>query len=247
MRKKYLLVCEGPTDILVINKIAKKISQSADVQIEIQELSPQRDATTRRYPNHGWEEVRQWCRLYGTSIDITSNSIEALAAKDRNWRTQLALSGAEAIIIQMDTDIVSYITDLATSYAGTTKQARKGFAQNAILNWLGESSLPDSIYLLLSTQSTETWLLATHERTEEVFSNLSDNFDFENIDNVIELLCSLNFQYICYDEGNRKKLSKSNYTPYAMKIIENLQKVRRECDEVEKFCTFLLNSKILSN
>lgn len=239
MRKKYLLVCEGPTDILVINKIAKKISQSVDVEIEIQELSPQRDATTKRYPNHGWEEVRQWCRLYGTS-NIASNSIEALAAKNKNWRTQVALSRAEAIIIQMDTDIVSYITDLATAYAGTTKQARKRFAQNAIVNWLGESSLPDSIYLLLSTQSTETWLLATHERTEEVFSNLSDNFDFEDIDNVIELLCSLNFQ--CYDDGNRKKLSKKNYEPYAMKIIENLQKVRSECDEAENFCTFLENT-----
>ncbi len=239
MIKKYLLVCEGPTDILVINEIAKKLSQTVDEQIKIQELSPQRDATTRRYPNHGWEEVRQWCRLYGNSINITSNSLEALAAKHKNWRTQLVLSGAEAIIIQMDTDIVNYITDLAISYTGTTKQARKRFAQNAILNWLGESSLPDTIYLLLSTQSTETWLLATHERTEEVFSELSDNFDFENIDNVIELLCSLNFQYICYDEGNRKKLSKSNYTPYAMKIIENLQKVRNECDEAERFCSFL--------
>jgi len=242
MIKKYLLVCEGPTDILVINKIAKKISQINNIKIEIQELSPQRDATTRRYPNHGWEEVRQWCRLYGTSLDITSNSFEALAAKSKNWKTQLAISGAEAIIIQIDTDIVNYITDLAISYTGTTKQVRKRFAQNAILNWLGESSLPDNIYLLLSTQSTETWLLATHERTEEVFSDLSDNFDFENIDNVIELLCNLNFQYICYDEGKRKKLSKSDYRPYAMRIIENLQKVRNECDEAERFCNFLENT-----
>lgn len=232
MSKKYLLVCEGPTDILVVKKLAKKI----DNDIEIKELSPQRDATTRRYPNHGWEEVRQWCRLYGTSISQNQNSLEAIMARSKNWRAQLALSSADGLIIQMDTDIVQYIQDLSYQYSASTKRARKNFAKKSILQWLGETSYPEKLYLLLSTQSTETWLLATHNRVEEIFSNLPENFDFENIENVIELLCSLEFEYICYNEGNRKKLSKNNYRIYAQKIIDNLDKVRSECEEAEKLC-----------
>lgn len=242
MSKKYLLVCEGPTDILVIREIAKKISENIDLNIIIQELSPQRDATTRKYPEHGWKEVRQWCRLHGNSYDVEPNSIEALAARRRSWRAQLDISGANALIIQMDTDIVDYITDLAISFNGTTKQSRKNFARRSILHWLGEDVLPEDIYLLLSTQCTETWVLATRERTENIFSQLSQGFDFENIENIIELLCSLNLEYICYEEGGKKRLSKNNYMPYAEKIVDNLQKVRKECEEAEKFCSFFENS-----
>jgi len=241
MSKKYLLVCEGPTDIIVIKKIAKKISEVINSEIIIQELSPRRDATTKRYPEHGWEEVKQWCKLYGKNSDNNDNPF-AILARSKSWEAQLTISNADALIIQMDTDIVSYITDLATEYSGISKQSRKRFAKNAILSWLGEDTLPSNIYLLLSTQSTETWLLATHERTETIFSSLPDNFDFEDIENIIELLCNLNLTYICYDDNGRTKLSKNNYQSYSQRIVNNLQKVRNECEEAENFCSFLENN-----
>jgi hypothetical protein len=233
MSKKYLLVCEGPTDILVIKEIARHI----DLNIIIQELSPQRDATTQRYPEHGWEEVRQWCRLYGKSLDIESDSFEALAARRRSWKAQIALASANGLIIQMDTDIVEYITDFVLSYNGTAKQARKRYAEKSVLKWLGEETKPDEIYLLLTTYSTETWLLATYERTNDVFNSLPNNFDFENVENVVELLCNLGLE--CYQEGNITKLSKKRYHNYAKQIVAKLQNVRRECEEANKFCNFL--------
>jgi len=238
MPKKYLLVCEGPTDILVIKKIARKVSEIIKTEIFIQELSPQRDATTRQYPEHGWVEVRQWCKVYGNNIDTDENPF-AILAKKRSWKAQLAITGADALIIQMDTDIVDYITDFGNQYNGSTKRSRKNFAKKAILHWLGESRLPENIYLLLTTYSTETWLLATYERTERVFSNLPENFDFENLDNVIELLCNLGLE--CYTEDGRKKLSKNHYMSYAEQIVNNLRKVRAECEEAENFCNFLEN------
>jgi hypothetical protein len=233
MSKKYLLICEGYTDILVIKEIAKHI----DSDIIIQELSPQRDATTRRYPEHGWEEVRQWCRLYGKSLDVDSDSFEALAAKSKSWKAQVDIASADGLIIQMDTDIVEYITDLAHSYNGTTKQARKRYAEKSVLKWLGEETKPDEIYLLLTTYSTETWLLATYERTNDIFNSLPNNFDFENVENVVDLLCSLGLE--CYQKGNITKLSKKGYHIYAARIVENLQNVRRECEEANNFCNFL--------
>jgi len=233
--KLYLLVCEGPTDILVIDKIAKKISENISNSVNIREISPQKDATTNRYPNHGWEAVKRWCKLYGRSIVETGDPLIDFAAKRKSWKAELAISQANGLIIQIDTDIVQYITDLIPNYSGTTKKSRKSFAKKAILNWLGETTKPDEIYLLLSTTSTETWILATHDRIESVFNDLPNDFDFEDIENVIERLFTLGYaSYI--DSQGKEKLSKSDYRPYAQKIIDHLDKVRLECEEVEKMC-----------
>lgn len=233
--KLYLLVCEGPTDILVIDKIAKKISENIDDTIQVRELSPQKDATTNRYPSHGWEEVKRWCKVYGKTIDAGDNPF-AILAKKRNWRALVKTSNAHGLIIQIDTDIVQYITDLIPIYHGSTKNERKRFAQKAILNWLGEDTLPNEVYLLLSTSSTETWILATHKRIESVFNDLPTNFDYEDIEDVVERLFTLGYLSYIDKSTGKKKFSKSNYTPYAKRIIDNLEKVRAECEETEKLC-----------
>ena len=268
--KLYLLVCEGPTDILVIDKIAKKISEDINTTIRIRELSPQKDATTNRYPSHGWKEVRRWCKVYGKTIDVDDNPFAILAQK-KNWKTLLKTSNAHGLIIQMDTDIVQYITDLTPNYRGTTKNERKRFAKKAILNWLGEDTLPTEIYLLLSTTSTETWILATHDRVESVFDDLPNNrhlaklkkikwfnpvkqltlidynyqwiefckksnFDYEDIEDVIERLFTLGYCSYIDNETGKKKFSKSKYMPYAQKIVDNLEKVCLECEEADKLC-----------
>lgn len=236
--KIYLLVCEGPTDIIVVKEIAKKISNEINNTIKIRELSPQKDATTARYPSHGWEEVRRWCRLYGTSITSTDNTLEAFAARRKNWKAELALADADGLIIQMDTDIVQFITDLAYTYTSSSKDSRKRFAEASILHWLGETNTPDEMYFLLSTQSTETWLLATHNRIESVFNDLPEDFDFEDIENAVERLLSLG--YISYvDSAGKQKFSKSNYQPYAQKISNNLEKVCLECEEAKHLHNFL--------
>ena len=104
------------------------------------------------------------------------------------------------------------------------------------MNWLGEDTLPTEIYLLLSTTSTETWILATHDRVENVFNDLPDNFDYEDIDDVIERLFSLGYLSYIDTVTEKQKLSKRNYMPYAQKIVDNLRKVRLECEEAEKLC-----------
>jgi len=236
-KKLYLLVSEGPTDIWVIKEIAKEISNTISNNIEIRELSPQRDATSGRYPDHGWKEVRNWCKLYGNSTESTGDAIMDFAAKRKNWRAEIALSRADALIIQIDTDIVQFITDIIPMYSGTTKVERKGFVRNAILKWLDEDNVPQELFLLLSTYSTETWVLATHQRIEEVFNDLPSDFDFEDIENVLERLFTLEYEsYIDPNSGNQK-LTKNKYKNYAKKISENLEKVRSECEEAEKLCS----------
>lgn len=238
--KIYLLVCEGPTDIQVINKIAKKISATMNDNIIIRELAPQRDQTTRRYPNHGWEEVRKWCKLYGKS-DFTDENPFARLAQQKNWQALIKASGAEGLIIQMDTDIAQYIDDITPPFTKSTKRARKKFCQKSILTWLGLSDISDNIYFLLSTYSTETWILSTYDRDNLVFNDLEENFDFECIDNSVERLISLgNNSYIDQDTGKEKLVKNLDiYQTYSNNIANNLEKVRSECEEAEKFCSML--------
>lgn len=238
--KIYLLVCEGPTDIQVIDKIAKKISTEIDDNIIVRELAPQRDQTTKRYPNHGWEEVRKWCKLYGKS-DYTDENPFARLAQQKNWQALVSASGAEGLIIQMDTDIAQYINDITPTFSKSTKKARKKFCQKSILTWLGLSDIPVKIYFLLSTYSTETWVLSTHERSESIFEDLEDGFDFECIDNSVERLILLGYaSYIDVDSGKEKLSKKLDvYKSYSNNIANNLEKVRLECEEAEAFCSML--------
>lgn len=238
--KLYLLVCEGPTDILILNKISEKISKDTNTHIQIRELSPQKDATTNRYPNHGWEEVKRWCELYGKSTGIT-NPFAALSAKQKSWKAQIALAKANGLIIQMDTDIVSFIKDLNPPYSGSTKKARKNFAKKAILQWLEEEILPENIYLLLSTSCSETWILATYDRLHDVFSDLNEHFDYEDIQNVLEYLFNLEYaSYVDQVTGKKKLVKDLNvYNTYAKRIADNLEKVCLECEEAEKLQLYL--------
>lgn len=42
---KYLLVCEGPTDVAFLKRLASKLGTDLGAEVTIQELSPQKDAT----------------------------------------------------------------------------------------------------------------------------------------------------------------------------------------------------------
>ncbi len=236
----FLLVCEGPTDIVVLKSIADKLSENMAKNIKIRELSPQKDATTQRYPRHGWEEVRRWCKIWGKTED--SNDPFAALARKKNWRALLALENASGLIIQMDTDIAEQINVNFSTYSGSSKSSRKRYCNNAILTWLGESERSEQAYFLLSTYSTETWILATKDRSLSVFDDLSDTFDFETIDNPTERL--INLGYKCYTENSRIKLSKDLrlYNQYSNQISDNLSVVRQECETAEEFCSFLENS-----
>ncbi len=239
---KYLLVTEGPTDFIILEKISSIISKNIDKHIEFVQLSPQKDQTSDRYSDHGWKEVRKWCRLYGKNKDDLANVFARLSSKSKNWKTLVKVSNAKGIIIQIDTDIAEYIDEINFRYQGTNKLSRKRFCEKVILNWLGEDSLVEGLYFMKSTDSTETFILATFPRNHENFNDLPAFFDFEDIKDVIPRLIKFGLTNYTREDGiNRLSKDLGLYEKYSDMIEKNFTKVRQECQEIDFLCQKLEN------
>ena len=120
---KFLLVCEGPTDIIILKEIATRLSEQYGKKAEIIEMSPQLDATSGSYPSHGWVEVKNWCKRFSTKSKEEIENMPVWARKileKSNWRAFLAINNAKALIIQLDTDIVNQINDLDESFENSS-------------------------------------------------------------------------------------------------------------------------------
>ncbi|ENE9954967.1 hypothetical protein ABPD39_005141 [Klebsiella pneumoniae] len=63
----FLLVCEGPSDIPVIRRVAEEICRNEGKDIEIRHIAPQQDSTGA-WERHGYVGVAKWCALYGKKV-----------------------------------------------------------------------------------------------------------------------------------------------------------------------------------
>ncbi|MDI9223237.1 hypothetical protein QMZ30_20195 [Pantoea sp. EA-12] len=234
-KKIYLLVCEGPTDIEIIRGISNHISEKIGAEIDIRELSPTKDMTTGNYPSHGWTAVKSWCEKYSLDKGIVIDPAlqdwqkKLLQAKQSfRWDTLIKFSGADGIILQIDTDIAEEMNHLAFD---PVNDDRKAFCESAVNIWLNEQSAPEEIYYLLSTYSSEVWLLATHEPAICV--------NYEDIQDVEDRLISLGYSKKNIKGKPRLRKEPKLYKNYSEKIIEKIDIVRQRCVECENFCSFL--------
>jgi hypothetical protein len=237
---KYLLVAEGPTDHVVINELADKLSAEHNKKIEIVELAPRADATSGNYPAFGWTAIEKWCKRYKHKApqDVAAAPAPIRAALLRNnWRALIAIDGADGLIIQMDNDIAHEINATAPFTAGGNRSLH---CHAAILSWLGEAALPAEMHLAIASMSTETWILASFDPDHNIFSDLAQPIKYEEIDNCEDRLVSLGFK--SKKKNGRKRLLKSPYTvyePYAKTISENLPTIRSRCPALDSLCTHI--------
>jgi len=244
-KRKFLLVCEGPTDIEILSSVSKALTNINGHSVEIIPLSPQRDATSGQYPRHGWTEVRAWCQTNKrkTAADVASiNPLLRSAILRKNWSFLVQASGADGVIIQIDTDIAGQIIDcpLGRFTTGNIVQ-RKIFTETAILNWLSEPKSPKGIFLILSSYSTETWIMACHSPADSMFTGLPVGFDYEDVHDVEARLITKG--YAIKSKAGVPKLEKKTtlYAGYAKQIISSIVDVRSRCSTAHDFCTLIEN------
>ncbi|MEG7508403.1 hypothetical protein [Serratia marcescens] len=243
--KIFLLVCEGPTDIEIIRAMAEKVKESIGRPIEIRELSPTQDKTTGTYPRQGWTAVKSWCETYSLNKNIViPEELEEWRKKlltkkmSFRWDTLIKMSGADGIILQIDTDIAEEMTHADFTTSGLT---RKLFSHNAVNLWLNEIAKPLDFYYLMSTFSTETWLLASHQIVENttVLGDLATVTDYESIPDSEARLIALG--YAKHKKNGQVRLRKEPaiYKRYGEKIVSKIDVVRARCIEADDFYKFL--------
>jgi len=241
---KFLLVCEGPTDIAFLKRLNEKIAGNLGTTIEIQEMSPQRDATSDSYPPHGWTGVRSWCKANRVKSENEINSIDS-PFKDllrrKNWKALVSVANADGLIVQMDTDIAEEIRDLPYRYT-EHRGSRRDFCHEAVLYWMREEpSLDSNYYILLPTYALETWLLAVHEPNESVFDDLTKPFNYEELPDAESRLLELGYQAKRNaHQGQRLKKKEIQYLEYADKVYEKIASVKERCREAHLFYDFLI-------
>lgn len=237
---RYLLVAEGPTDHVVINELAAKLSEIQGRLIEVFELAPQADATSGSYPAFGWSAIEKWCKRFRVK---TPEELDAVPEALRNnlrrntWKGMLGIQGADGIIIQMDNDIAHEISTVATFVSGS---CRSTHCKTAMISWLGESVLPNDVYLAIAAVATETWILATYDPEHTVFADLPKPLNYEKIEDCEDRLIALGLR--SKRKKGRRRLLKNPYTiydAYAKTIVDNLAVARGRCPALDSLCNHL--------
>lgn len=235
---KFLLVCEGPTDVAFFKELGEQFGRDRNCVIQIEEISPQRDATSGGWPPHGWTAVKDWCEHWRVKSDeeiAACPSPFAPILKRRNWKNLMQSSSADGLIIQMDTDIAEKINNEPDLI-----ENRRVYCEKAMLRWLKDNKASQQgIYLLLPSYATETWILATHSPTDPVFSDLSMPFDYESVSDVEQRLLALGYRR--KTEKGRKRLAKKYnlYRTYGDRVYQYSETVQNRCREAALFFQFL--------
>lgn len=239
---KYLLVCEGPTDIALLKKLTKKLSNDLNADIEIAELAPQVDATTGLWPAHGWGAVRSWCYSWKVKTEEELSNAPPFMIdllKRRTWKALIAFNNADGLIIQMDTDIAECITDLSTPF-DPINDNRRDYCRDAILYWLSESNQSnDKPFILLPSYALESWLLATHSPENTIFNDLPKPLDYEKITDLESRLISLGYAKKRNKGRDRLVKTYAVYNTYADIIHTNFENVSQRCSEAKAYLDFI--------
>ncbi|CUJ61611.1 Uncharacterised protein [Achromobacter xylosoxidans] len=232
MAKVFLLISEGPTDFYVIRKFAARVEQVVGDKIEIRLLSPEIDATTGKYEAHGWGGVKDSCERHRVKSDAElAHLIPAIRerVKRQNWRNHMVASGAEGLIIQMDSDVAEYI-DSGRGFDPKVIH-RKEYSEQVVLRWIGEPSQGKDLYLAVTNMALETWILASHERSHQVFADLPAGFKFGDIADVEARLLALGFAGVM--KKGKRRLSKApatRYEAYGDLVASQLERITAECE-----------------
>ncbi len=218
--KIFLLVCEGETDFYIFEALVKHFS-NIETPLTISLLAPHLDATSGTYSSHGFGCVLNWC-----------------AAKHNEIQMLLDFKGANALFLQMDTDIAKQANPDCIELGHSARHC----CQDKLNQKLDTSEEPPRCHYILPTQNTETWLLASHN-----FSALDENLNgidnFELISDTEQRLIALGYKSKKGVNKNAvRKLNKSpasKYKSYGKQLTDNLTLVRQRCAELNRLCILL--------
>lgn len=134
------VVCEGPTDFVVLRDLLYAICPNIEDVIPLQ---PEGDETT--FGSGGWHLVKKWCEDNGPKLS--------------SFLGHAYGSPIDILLIQVDGDIAP---SLGIATGGRTAAAIAGDVCKAIKSWLGHPprNLPAQVVITIPMQATESWIIA---------------------------------------------------------------------------------------
>jgi hypothetical protein len=209
-----LLVCEGETDIYVFEGLTTHLASP----LKLLPLSPQKDATSGKYPPHGSGEVINWCKANAKKLQMF-----------------IDFHGSKALFIQLDTDAAPQV------YRNCTHSSARKCCEERLNQIFGTQHAPDRCHYILPTQNTETWLLASLETTETDDNGNAIN-NYELITDTEERLIARGYpskKGVVNKRKLDKKPAKKYKEKYTPQLKENLDTARTRCAELDKLCHLL--------
>ncbi|MDI1358378.1 MAG: hypothetical protein PSU84_09170 [Methylobacter sp.] len=218
--KTFLLVCEGETDIYIFEALAKHLSND-EIVVTVISLAPQLDATSGTYPSHSFGHVLNWCA-------------------DNRSRIQMLLDfkGANALFLQMDTDIAGQANPDCIGQGLSPRHC----CQEKLNQKLSATEEPPRCHYILPTQNTETWVLASHDGPALDENSIAIS-DYELITDTEQRLIALKYK------GKKgvsntaprklKKTPASMYKKHGEQLTGNLMLARQRCNELDRLCILL--------
>jgi hypothetical protein len=217
--KFFLLVCEGPTDIYIFEALAAHFSDFGTKKLQIITLAPQLDATSGTYPPHGFDKVLNWC-----------------AANRKEIQKLIDFRGANALFVQMDTDIAKQANPGCINQGHSARHC----CQEKINDRLGTTQEPPRCYYILPTQNTETWILAS-QQPPELDANSTEISNYELITDTEQRLIKRLYPSKNGRKRNVRKLKNParKYKKYGKQLTTNLTLARQRCAELNRLCILL--------
>ncbi|MFA5181502.1 MAG: hypothetical protein WC405_09310 [Syntrophales bacterium] len=241
IKKKILVVCEGGTDFVFLEGIINYIGNSSGRSFDIQMLSPQIDATTGHAERQGWTKVKSWCILHGKKSpdELLALDKETRAVVSRrNWEGLLIMSGADLLLVHLDTDIAGEIDNNFDH----TKEHRRDCCERNLNLWLGILSIEPNCKYVLPTYAIETWLLATYDSSSAAMIFSATPEDYELIDDFEDKLIAIG--YASKLKASRRRLVKKasrykNNDMYLPRLLTHITNVQLRCKELLYFMSLI--------
>ncbi len=229
---KFEIVCEGSSDLAVIEEIILNVSKTLNRSFKVNRLRPRVDATGK-YERYGYSNVKSWCDYHKNQLE--KHNVDKIGA-------MLTLAKSDYLLIQIDGDVADKIEINDCKYNPTEKK-RRDWCSDCMDVWLGMAKIKNAgkIRYVIPTYQIETWILATYDETTSPSVFPDHIADYETISDVETKLISLGYEV---REKKPTRIYKEykmfkNNEAYIPRILNNLDTVQQRCAELKNFINFL--------
>jgi hypothetical protein len=151
---RVALVCEGPTDRIVINAAVSSLLGRRDFQLS--QLQPE-ESLAFGPTGTGWSGVYRWCR-------------QAANQGRGSLRNNPLFDSFDLLVLHLDADVADQtygsanitvpVEDLPCQRPCPPPADTTNLLRQVVLGWLSEDSIPPKTVLCIPSKSTEAWILA---------------------------------------------------------------------------------------